>query len=154
MFNEIFGLPLHPLVVHAAVVLAPLFALLALVLGLLPGQRDRLGWAITGLAVLAPLSVLGAQLTGPLLRDRVFGGQPPSGELGERIAMHEGFSLPLLLLTAGLSLASLLQVHGGARFGPGVTNPLRILTVVLALAVVYYTVRAGHSGAEAVWLTG
>ena len=48
---EINGLPLHPLVVHAAVVFGPLGALLALGYVSLPARRDRLRLPMLGLAL-------------------------------------------------------------------------------------------------------
>lgn len=71
---EIAGLPLHPLIVHAVVVLVPLTAL-ALVLGaLVPPARKRLGIVtpIAALVVMAlvPLTMLAgealAQQVGPV----------------------------------------------------------------------------------------
>ena len=47
---EINGLPLHPLVVHAAVIFGPLAAVAALAF-LVPRWRDRLRWPMVVLAV-------------------------------------------------------------------------------------------------------
>ena len=49
---EIAGLPLHPLVVHAAVVLIPLTALLTIGLAVLPRWRWLLRWPTAGASVL------------------------------------------------------------------------------------------------------
>ena len=49
---EINGLPLHPLVVHAAVVFGPLAALAALAYVVLPAWRDRLRWPMVVLALM------------------------------------------------------------------------------------------------------
>ncbi|SDI23347.1 hypothetical protein SAMN05421505_13946 [Sinosporangium album] len=154
MVDELFGLPVHPLVVHAAVVFAPLFSLVSLMFALAPRLRERLAWLVTVLAVATPLAVLAAQLSGPALRDRVFGGQEPSGRLGELVAAHEGFAVPLLLTTLGLSASSLLLAHAGPRFGSALLRPLTLLVVLLSAAVTYYVIRAGHSGSAAVWFQG
>ena len=50
---EINGLPLHPLVVHAAVIFGPLAALAALVYAVVPRWRDRLRWPMVALALVA-----------------------------------------------------------------------------------------------------
>ena len=50
---EIGGLPLHPLVIHAAVVFGPLGALSALGYAVLARWRDRLRWPMLVLALLA-----------------------------------------------------------------------------------------------------
>ena len=46
---EINGLPLHPLVVHAAVVFLPCAALLALVYAAVPRWRWAVRWPMVGL---------------------------------------------------------------------------------------------------------
>ena len=48
LFDSIAGLPLHPLVVHFAVVLLPLGALGLVVLVLVPKWADRYGWLTVG----------------------------------------------------------------------------------------------------------
>ena len=53
MFEEIGGLPLHPLVLHAAVVFVPLQVLLALGYALLPALRRATLWAVVAVSVLA-----------------------------------------------------------------------------------------------------
>ena len=45
MFDQINGLPVHVLVLHAAVVFVPLLALGAVVYALVPRWRPRMGWA-------------------------------------------------------------------------------------------------------------
>src|SRR5437763_17032393 len=65
------GLPLHPLVIHAAVVLIPILVLVALCYALVPRLRDRIGWLAVLMAVIAPLSALGAKITRDAFRARL-----------------------------------------------------------------------------------
>ena len=58
------GLPLHPLVVHVAVVLVPAAVLGALVVALWPAARRRWGWPVVALTALAAISVPLATSTG------------------------------------------------------------------------------------------
>jgi len=59
---ELNGVPLHPLVVHAVVVLAPLAALTGLVYVVVPKWRWLLRWPLVVLAVAAAgASVLAAR---------------------------------------------------------------------------------------------
>ena len=58
VFETFFGLPLHPLVIHAAVVFIPLLIVAALVYVLAPQTRAKLNWAVVILGVIAPLSAL------------------------------------------------------------------------------------------------
>jgi hypothetical protein len=151
MFDEILGLPVHPLVVHAAVVLTPLLAVLAAVYALAPRTRPVLTWAVAGLAPVVPVSVLAARQSGEALKEGRFASA--GGELGERIAEHAGLGTPLLLVTFALGAvaAALVYVTRGDRFGRPVQLAVSALTVVLAVVALYYVVRTGHSGAVAVW---
>ena len=53
MFDRISGLPAHPLIVHAAVVLVPLLALGAIVYAVVPPLRKHFRWAVGLLAIAA-----------------------------------------------------------------------------------------------------
>lgn len=62
---EIAGLPLHPLIVHAVVVLLPLTALAQVLGALIPAARRRLGivtpLAALAMAVLVPVTILAGE---------------------------------------------------------------------------------------------
>ncbi len=76
MFEEIAGLPMHPLAVHAAVVFVPLLALAALAYGLVPKLRRKVGWVAVLLALVAPASAVVARLSGDaFLQRRGFPGR-------------------------------------------------------------------------------
>jgi hypothetical protein len=151
MFEEILGLPAHPLIIHAAVMLTPLLAALAAAYALVPRLRPYLAWAVAGLAVAAPLSVLAAKLSGEALKAARFA--TAEGDLGRQITEHEGFATPLLLTTLGLGVAGagLVYTTRSERGGRALTLALSAVTVVLAAVAGYYVFRAGHSGATAVW---
>ena len=61
---EIFGLPLHPLIVHAAVVFVPLAALGGLLVTFFPRLRARYGWLTAAFGLEAAVSALAARLSG------------------------------------------------------------------------------------------
>jgi uncharacterized membrane protein len=151
MFDEILGLPLHPLIIHVPVILTPLLAVLTIVYALAPRTRGVTTWALVGLAPVVPVSVFAAKLSGEALLESRFSSA--GGELGRRIAEHHSFAVPLLLSTLALGLVSLGLVHvsRGDRFGRPVRLAVSGLTVVLAVVALYYVVRAGHSGATAAW---
>jgi hypothetical protein len=151
VFNEILGLPLHPLIIHVPVILTPLLAVLATVYALAPRTRGVLTWAVVGLAPIVPVAVFAARESGEALVESRFSSA--DGELGRRIAEHESYATPLLLVTLALGLVSLGLVHvsRGDRFGRPVRLAVSGLTVVLAVVALYYVVRAGHSGATAAW---
>ncbi|MGS2640036.1 DUF2231 domain-containing protein [Streptosporangium sp. LJ11] len=151
MFDEILGLPLHPLIVHAAVVLTPLLAVLAAAYALAPRTRPVLTWAVVGLAPVVPVSVFVARQSGEALEEGRFASV--EGRLGERIAEHADLGTPLLLVTLALGAVSLALVHvtRGDRFGRPAGLAVSALTVILAAVALYYVIRSGHSGAVAVW---
>ncbi|MGW3370129.1 DUF2231 domain-containing protein [Streptosporangium canum] len=151
MFDEILGLPAHPLIIHAAVVLTPLLAVLAAVYALAPRTRAVLHWAVTALAMAVPVAVLAARQSGEALKDKRFSSV--DGPLGLRIAEHEGFATPLLLAALALGVLSLALVYisRAERYGRPVGRVVSALTVVAAVVAGYYVLRAGHSGAMAVW---
>ncbi|MFD1931863.1 hypothetical protein ACFSKW_10280 [Nonomuraea mangrovi] len=152
MFNEILGLPAHPLIIHFAVVLTPLLAGVSAAHALVPRIRPHLGWAVVLLAVAAPAAVFAARQSGGALKEARF--SQVEGELGRRIAEHQSFALPLLLTTASLGVASLLSVYLArtkTNVPAWVSTAVTAVTVVLAVAAGYYVFRAGDSGARAVW---
>ncbi|WP_406313803.1 hypothetical protein OHA77_36515 [Streptosporangium sp. NBC_01639] len=151
MFDEILGLPAHPLIIHAAVVLTPLLVVLAAVHALVPRTRAVLHWAVAALAVIVPIAVFAAKESGEALKENRFSSA--DGQFGARIAEHEGFATPLLLAALALGVVSLVLVYvsRGDRSGRTVRAAVSALTVVLAVVTGYYVLRAGHTGAVAVW---
>ncbi|MCW2878523.1 MAG: hypothetical protein JWQ95_2623 [Sphaerisporangium sp.] len=151
MFDEILGLPAHPLIIHTAVIFIPLLVLGSVVYGVVPRVRPSLAWAVVLLAVAAPATAFAAKESGDALRQRLFAGGLPSGALQQRIDEHEGYANPLLLSAIGLGVSSLLLVYSSRKLGKAATAVLSAVTVVLALVTGFYVLQAGHSGATAVW---
>jgi TRAP-type uncharacterized transport system fused permease subunit len=151
MFDEVLGLPAHPLVVHGAVVLTPLLVAVAVAYALVPRWRAATAWAVVLLSLLAPAAVYAAWQSGQSLKAARFA--TAGGELGRRIADHEAHAVPLLIACGGLGLVSLVLVYAsrGDRFGKPVTIVLSGLTVVLAAVTAYFVFLSGDSGARAVW---
>ncbi|MER6949917.1 DUF2231 domain-containing protein [Nonomuraea sp. NPDC000554] len=158
MFDEVLGLPAHPLIIHFAVVLTPLLVAVALAYTLMPRRRQFLAWAVVLLSLAAPVAVFAAKESGESLKATRFGSVDAA--IGTRISIHQSFANPLLLSTLGLAVATLLLVYatspsrnsiGSDRFGRPVTQALSAVTVLLALVAGYYVFRAGDSGARAVW---
>ena len=91
----VFGLPLHPLVVHSAVVLVPLVAFAALAMSYWPSFSRKYGGPVLILAVVAQLSLFLAKASGEPFQER----------LNKEIERHENFGeiapftfIPLLVL--------------------------------------------------------
>ena len=97
--------PLHPLIVHAAVVLLPLADLGAIAIALSARARTRYGSLVAVGSVVALGAVIGARLSGEVLA----GGTQAAGTLGSHIAWGLAAPSPATLLavaTTGLVLAT------------------------------------------------
>ena len=106
MFDEVFGLPAHPLIVHGAVVLGPLLCLAALGYALLPRFRAQLGWLAVALAVAAPLATFAAVQSGAELLER-----SPAQARG-RMATHQDLGQTALWFVIPLGLVVLEDDRG------------------------------------------
>jgi membrane protein DedA with SNARE-associated domain len=146
---EINGLPLHPLVVHAAVVFAPLAALSALAYVGLPKHRDKLRWVTLVVVLIGFVSIWAAYLTGQNFfgTDRFdhFSGKPL-----ERIEHHQSLARTLRWVATGFALVTVVAVwqherQGAARYALGG------LVAVGAIATLIWTALTGDAGARAVW---
>jgi hypothetical protein len=151
---ELNGVPLHPLVVHAVVVLAPLAALTGLVHAAVPRWRWLLRWPLVVLAVAAAgASVLATQSGEWLLESRpqlgpIVEEHQEHGELMRNVAL--GYVVLSALAAWALGGASALASGRGARetrFG----IPVAVLLAVGAVALLVTVYLAGDSGAVAVW---
>lgn len=146
---SVAGLPLHPLVVHAAVVLTPLAALAAIAYVAVPRYRDLLRWPTLVLAVVAFLAIWAAYLTGNnFFADPKFASF--SGELLERIRKHESYARTLRWIATGFAIVTVAATYLHDRAGTRRTV-LGALVAVLAILTLVWTVLTGDAGARAVW---
>jgi hypothetical protein len=142
---EINGLPLHPLVVHAAVIFGPIGALTALAYAVLPRWRDRLRMPMVALALLATGSVVAAYLTGRNLLE----SRPELGEI-PMVEIHQARAQLLLWLILGFGLVAIAAgwLHG--RVG-AVRVATRVVLGLAAAAVLVQVILTGDAGSRAVW---
>jgi hypothetical protein len=154
VFDEISGLPVHPLVVHAAVIFVPLLCAAAVVYALVPRVRHAVGWVAAGLAIAAPGAAWFATLSGGELK----ASYPPEQQALPAIVDHEGYGDLTFYVSIGLGLVTLALVYlTGTRAGRDRSLPswvamgLAGLVVVLALVTGYFVFQAGDSGARAHW---
>jgi len=156
------NLPLHPLVVHAVVVLVPLTVLTGIAIAVRPSLRRHFGWPTVALAIVTTALIPIATDSGEALRDRL--------EPDPLIATHAELGDQLLLLVAPLAVALAALVYLDRRGpttptaeGPGASAvatrtwvrptaiTLTATVVVLAVLSAVQVVRIGDSGARAVW---
>lgn len=154
MFNEVNGLPLHPLAAHAAVVLVPLAAFLS-VLFAVPRTRS---WSRLPL-VLVSLSAVGAVFVAresgePFREALAIGGDNAVANL---VSQHvEAADRLFIFLLVYAALAIVAFVVSGRRSGSSDLNGrlALVMSVLLVLGgggVAFQTYRVGELGARAVW---
>ena len=115
-----FGLPLHPLIVHAAVILVPLSGLGALAVVFSTWVRARYGWLTVAFAAGGALSALAATLTGQVLLDALGGG---SVAAAAHAAWGRLAPYPALVLALALPAFLTLERRAGAGVGPTASHP-------------------------------
>ena len=148
MPETVGGLPLHPLVVHAVVVLIPLSALGAIAIALVPRWARPNGPLVTLGAVGASIMAYVAKLAG----DNLQASLKTTGALEDAIANHGRLGLFTLYASipfALLALVSLVLVYRNAS-----TTAQRISTALSAIAgivALVLVVLTGEAGATAVW---
>lgn len=154
---EIGGLPLHPLVVHAAVVLTPLAVLAVLVFALRPRHRWLTRWPTVILTVLAAGSVVVARQSGQALVE----ARPALERLVETHRERANVLVPLMVLLLVLVVVGAWSLGGPSALASGagaresrvevLDKVLPAVLVLAALAVLVMVVLTGDAGSRAVW---
>jgi uncharacterized membrane protein len=145
ILDSVAGLPLHPLVVHGAVVLVPLAALGLILMAVRPSFSRRFGVLVVIVAGAAALASVAAKESGEALADRV-GTPEVHAELGDVMPL-----VALGLFALGLVFWLVDRGIPGNKPRPGWLVVYAILLVLASAFAIYWTVRVGHSGAEATW---
>lgn len=140
------GLPVHPVVVHAVVVLIPLTAVLAVLMVINSRFSRRFGPIVVALGFLSVAASVVAKESGEQLAKHL-AATPTHVELGSRMPLRAGLYFALLLVFWLMDRG----IPGNRR------RPVRVIVlgVALALASVLICVQVyatGHSGAQGVWL--
>jgi hypothetical protein len=141
---EINGLPLHPLVIHAAVVFGPLAALAALVYAVVPSWRDRMRTPMLVLALVAGASIVAAYFTG----NNFLNSKPELEQLDE-VQTHASRGRITLWVTLGFVVVALGAAYLHERRG-AIRVAVSGLLAVAALATLVM-VLTGDAGARSVW---
>jgi uncharacterized membrane protein len=148
MFDLFNGLPVHPLVVHAVVVLLPLAVIGTIAIAVRPTWRLRYGYLVVTCAAIATVLIPVATSSGEALEERV--GEPGShAELGEQLIW---FAIPTLVLA--LALVWLARRAEAGKTAPGpewLPTAVAVLAVIAGLATTVQVYRVGDSGARVTW---
>ncbi len=147
-FDLVNGLPVHPLVVHAAVVLVPLTALGLLVMALWPRFSRSLGWLVALGGLVAAGSAAVAKVSGEALAERV--GEPgfDHADLGEVMPI---LAAGLLVMVVILWLVDRSAPAEGRAPRRALRIAVAVLAGLVAVANLVWIYRVGDSGAKSVW---
>jgi uncharacterized membrane protein len=142
--DEVAGLPLHPLVVHAVVVLVPLACLGLIVMATSGARSKRYGPAVIFVGTVAALAAWFARYTGEEFRAHL-------GMQGSKHFQYGDYEPWAALAVLGfiVVLAIMDQQGGGRRNAVG--SIVALVGVVLAVATTGLTVVTGYTGAQLVW---
>jgi hypothetical protein len=148
--EELFGLPAHPLVVHAAVVLLPLAAVATVLCAAIRRARPTYAPVALGLALAATVAVGVAQGSGEELEEQV--------DETELVEEHTGEGERVLPWAIGVTVAAaaVTSVPLLTRRRPGVsartvTATIVAVSLVAGVGATWTVVDVGHSGAKATW---
>ena len=146
--EELFGLPAHPLVVHAAVVLLPLAAVVTVVCAALPRVRRHYAPVALGLALVALVAVGLAQGSGEALEESVDETELVEEHtgMGERVLP---WSIAVVVAAAAVTAIPLLARRRPTIPGRTITAVVVVLAVVAGAGATWTVVEVGHSGAKA-----
>ncbi|MFN8080670.1 MAG: DUF2231 domain-containing protein [Kineosporiaceae bacterium] len=143
MFDTVLGLPLHPLVVHAVVILLPLAAVLTVAVAVKPDWR-RFAPQLAVLNGVVLVAAFTAAQSGESLEHRV-------RQLSEPAGLHDHAEMGDTLVAFAFALFVGAGVIWWARTRATLAKVVAGLAVVGAVATIGMTVVVGHSGATLVW---
>ncbi len=155
MFDYVGNMPLHPLVLHAAVVGIPLTTLLCLLFAL-PRFRNWARWpmvltAVGSLVVTFVTRASGSELAEILDLDA-------TSQAGALIQQHAKLANQLLLIMVGVSVLGVANAFLVRRPGEGTGERsvlrsviLPLLLVVASVIATIWVIRVGDLGSRAVW---
>lgn len=148
--DTLFGLPAHPLIVHAAVVLLPIAAIGLIVVALVPKARKHYAPVVFALALVATVAVGLAQQSGESLE-----GQVKKTEQVEEHTEQGQTVLPWAIAVTIVSAAVAAEPYLRDRLGkvsPKVVAGVLISASVIAgVGATWTVIEVGHSGATSVW---
>jgi hypothetical protein len=162
MFDQINGIPLHPLIIHAAVIGIPLASLLAALFAF-PRTRAWARWPLALTVLGATAVTFAARESGQALNARL--ALPPDSPVRALIVQHEALADQLFYIMLGFAVIAMAAVFlvsprdVAAGVGTSSRRPSRgplglvLLGLLLAAAAValIWVVRVGDIGARAVW---
>jgi hypothetical protein len=160
--ESLFGLPAHPLVVHAAVVLIPLAAIGVFSIAFWPAARRRIGWVVLAVAFVGMVSAFLAQESGESLEETVPRTEAvrDHADLGESGILAGGLVFVGAAAIMAVDVVENRRVKADPTFTGTSSTPGSLRTIGLVVGAVAVVlaglgtariVQIGHSGATATW---
>ncbi len=140
LLYSIAGLPVHPLVVHFAVVILPLSALALIFLIYTPKLKSQYSFITAVAVVLGSAATLISKQSGEALAEKI--GTP---------VKHADYASLLTYTAFFFMVLTLIWYRSNKGRKSRVVTPLGHTTVLAAIAVLILTFLTGHTGAQAVW---
>lgn len=145
MLDTILGLPMHPLIVHATVVIVPITTLLVALAAVYPRFRAWIG----------PVPALAALLSCILVPLSTGSGEELEGRVGDSSLVEKHAELAGTLIWFVIPLAAVTVVgywlHRRGSAGKVLVVVVAVAAVVLSGATLVDVGLIGHSGAKASW---
>ena len=155
--DTFFGLPSHPLLVHAVTVLFPLAALAGIVIAISPSWREKIGWITVGLAGVGLVFTWLAKESGEALERALEQTEGISAQLERHTQLGDVtlfWMIPMFLVLLGFMLWHRSRKQKGLpelAIKSPVAMGLVALMLVAAATTTYKVIEVGHSGAKAAW---
>ena len=162
VFDEFFGVPTHPLAVHAPVVLVPIAAVVAVVLAVKGDWRARVGWLMPAAVLVLVAMLFVAKESGESAKANdanVFGDITEHEQLA-----NTTFVLAIVWFVLTLAVAirdwmngrdqpvQPLSADAATTTRDTVALVLAILAAIAAVITTIWLIRTGHAGAESRWV--
>ncbi|GAB3946485.1 DUF2231 domain-containing protein [Corynebacterium tapiri] len=148
MFTNIAGLPAHPLLVHAAVTLVPIAALLCIVWALIPATHRALRYLAPVVSIISVPAILLARSSGEAMLALKGLSEANMGPVSTHALYANGATASTIALAV---LAAAFYYATTTNKARTFAMIVQVLTVVAALATLVFVVLTGHEGARLVW---
>ncbi|MFL6204425.1 MAG: DUF2231 domain-containing protein [Acidimicrobiales bacterium] len=148
--SELFGVPAHPLIVHAAVVLLPLAAIATVVCAAVPRARRPYAPVALGVALVATLAVGLAQTSGQELEEKVDETHLVE-EHTEKGDLVLPWAIAVTVAAAAVTAMPYLERRRPSLGGRAATAAVTVVALVVGAGALWMIVEVGHSGAKATW---
>jgi hypothetical protein len=149
VMETIGGLPVHPLIVHAVVMLLPLAVAGSVAIAVRPTWNRPYAFLTAAAGVLGAVAATLAKMAGDWLADELDLSAAVEAQVGD----HGRFGLYVVVAAWPFAALTVVTAILGRlpNVSPTLTRTVAVLTTIAGLVVLGLVVLAGHSGSTAVW---